>query len=77
MAPHFINCRVVLSGLGAIVPKEVPSGTTLRELLASMEGYSAGSNEQVLVNGSTKPDSYILQDNDSISVAPRNVKAAA
>jgi hypothetical protein len=77
MSPGFINVRLCLSGLGQVVPKEVPQGTTLGALVSTLDGWAPQkTHDQILVSGTARNSSYVLADQDEISVAPANVKAA-
>lgn len=72
--PDMIQVRILLPGTGAIIGKEVPTGTTAGELLTSVSIDAADSN--ILVNGSPVSASYVLQSGDSVTLSIRNAKMA-
>lgn len=77
MAPHMISVRLVIAGLGQVIGRDVPQGTTLGDFLGSLaENFQPSSGDRILVGGTQRENSYVLQEDDSVSVAPRNVKAA-
>jgi len=71
-----ISIRVTLSGLNEIIPRHVPEGATLGELKLTLDGWNPDSSQQVLVNGSAKTDGYKLQEGDSVTITPKNMKGA-
>jgi hypothetical protein len=73
--PQNIKVKFVHAGFGDVTPKEVAANTTVGDFLQSFN-IEKGSGTAVRINGVEKEDGYVLQDNDSICLSPRSVKAA-
>jgi len=72
-----VQGRLILAGLGHIVSKEVPNGTTVGELLLSIDGWKCDpASDQILLNGARVEGSAVLGPGFSVSITPKNTKMA-
>ena len=77
-----IDIVFVLSGLGQVIKKSVPEGTSLRAFCSSVDGWAPNSGAtHVLVNSrdgtsGSKDLGYILVEGDEVTLSPREPKNA-
>lgn len=76
MASSNITVLLIQTGMGTIVEREIPAGTTVSAFCQSLNGWAPGDATHISINGSSASMAQTLNDGDEIALSPSKTKNA-
>ena len=76
MTSNTITVRLIQTGMGTIVDREIPAGTSLNAFCQSLNGWAPSDATHISVNGRSANMDDTLNDGDEIALSPARTKNA-
>ena len=76
MTSNTITVRLIQTGMGTIVDREIPAGTSLNAFCQSLNGWAPSDATHISVNGRSANMTDTLNDGDEIALSPARTKNA-